>query len=51
MVLPSTMFSDMELVIDYRSHGIDIDTRHDRRTGIVLGSYAAYAHLGNEAVS
>jgi hypothetical protein len=30
IVLPSTMFSDMELVIDYRSHRVDIDTRSNQ---------------------
>ena len=30
MVLPSTMFSDMELVIDYRNHSLEIDTRSNQ---------------------
>ena len=30
MVLPSTMFADMELVIDYQNHRLDIDTRSNQ---------------------
>lgn len=30
MVLPSTMFSEMELIVDYRNHSLDLDTRSNQ---------------------
>lgn len=30
LVLPSTMFSGMELVVDYQNHSLDIDTRSNQ---------------------